>query len=257
MDIIDWTEFLLKLVFSKKNKISVNKTEKYINANVNDIELSENYEEQIIETQLKLLSGISYLTLPKVYKENRATELVEWIKEEVKLFNSFDLEEYKKKAHAIADIVFEFKGIGPNAFDWYGADIPFQLNDKPVTLYLVKLDFRNDNTSDFDTYKVGITNKPLVKGPQGVAKYSGYEKIWVKVLCQHRYSDGRDAYIRQQKIKNNKLFTREAIKEYNFIPPKEYTKVLEPENWIWQGQAEHEVMEAFKSLINYSDDFSS
>lgn len=164
---------------------------------------------------------------------------------------------------------------GPSAFDWTGCSLT--LKSTPTTLYLIEIDFAKIKLGKHRTYKVGITQKEHVVGSARNARYAGACVPAIRVLGQIRFSDGRDAYLREQKILcyykrqitlkhwgllDASLYRKESTKRQNIhrrISSLDSSgivkKMLGRTEWIFSGETEQEVMATFRQLTIHEPDF--
>ena len=176
--------------------------------------------------------------------------------------------------YRINDLIFNFK-YGPSAFSW--KFVPFKLKGQKVKLYLVSIDIGLlAEKESFLIHKVGITKREVADGtsksrfPSKIAKFT-------RVLRVIEYEDGRDAFIREQKIIRDSALEESLFEkkydiengDYSFHKhprrlrrnqigeplPRKIQNILGVMEWIYIYFSEDYIKDKFDRLNAYSPDF--
>lgn len=201
------------------------------------------------------------------YKE---TGLKEWVNMNIPnpeiLYPFLDTREfaYHKK---FLSLFIEF-GYGPN-IEWYKTSPPFELANTPTNLYFIEINLSSIDKSKGIIFKVGITKRSIEERFRGYSKY-------IRILRFIEYSDGRDAWLREQKVINydrhrrfgNNDYAKEIVKKGKSIKSMENselgdTKLLKDivsrlgqSEWVCKGFIESEALDLFDQLCDYPPYFS-
>jgi len=235
---------------------------------INGNPFDRDIEKKTLVWQLMLLARLPTLSLPG----DREAE--EWLNHDLHILDPstlYPLVTDSGSLNRVKDLVYKFC-YGPNAFDWQRAKIPFKLDGQKVTLYFVKIDLGGIAGIESQyVYKVGITKKDVI-GDKSSARFHGKHGKHIKVLRQISYSDGKDAFLREQKVieynarnklsgKENPKTKEEACTYSKFVTnnliPNQIWKFLGSSEWVFSRLSEAEALLLFDQLTNHDAYFEN
>ncbi len=201
----------------------------------------------------------------------RETGLEEWVNANIPdpkvLYPFLDIEDFGYHQQVL--YLFNEFGYGPN-IEWYRTSPPSNIANTPVNLYFVKIDLSSIDESKKSIFKVGITKYSIKERFRGYLKY-------IRPLKFIEYSDGRDAWLREQKVVNydrhrcfrdNLYLKKVEIKEMSDksteIKESGNAKLLKgvkshlgKSEWVCEGFTENNAINLFNQLCDYPPYFNS